>query len=114
MGWLKISFRYFFSSAIQSSSGEVSSESVKEIIKKIISEESPEHPTSDGKIVNILKDKNIEIARRTVAKYRDELRIPSMNQRKKVPIGYLNSLKQFDATSNRRTTDEHKCNRSTH
>ena len=81
-----ISFRYFFSSAIQSSSGEVSSESVKEIIKKIISEESPEHPLSDGKIVKILKDKNIKIARRTVAKYRDELRIPSVNQRKKVPI----------------------------
>lgn len=78
-----LSFRYFFSSAIHSGSGEVSSESVKEIIKKIISEESPKHPLSDSKIVSILKEKNIDIARRTVAKYRDELRIPPVNQRKK-------------------------------
>jgi len=81
-----LSFRYFFSSAIQSSSGEISSESVKEIIKKITSEESPSHPLSDSKIVEILKGKDIDIARRTVAKYRDELKILPVNQRKKKPV----------------------------
>ena len=81
-----LSFRYFFSSAIHSSSGEVSSESVKEIIKKIISEEAPNSPLSDSKIVELLKVKNIDIARRTVAKYRDELRILPVKQRRKRPL----------------------------
>jgi RNA polymerase sigma-54 factor len=77
-----LSFRYFFGSAIQSSFGEVSSASVKEMIQKLVSEESQDNPLSDGKIVDILKMKNIKIARRTVAKYREELRIPPMSKRK--------------------------------
>lgn len=78
-----LGFRYFFGSAIQSSFGEVSSASVKEMIQKLISEESPKAPLSDGKIVDILQMKSIKIARRTVAKYRDELRIPPVSKRKK-------------------------------
>ncbi len=77
------SFRFFFSSAIQSETGEVSSTSVKDIIKKIISEEDPQKPLSDQIIADRLKDQNITIARRTVAKYREELKIPPQNQRKR-------------------------------
>lgn len=76
------SFRFFFSSAIQSETGEVSSTSVKDIIKKIVSEEDPQKPLSDQMIADRLKNQNITIARRTVAKYREELKIPPQNQRK--------------------------------
>lgn len=76
------SFRFFFSSALQSSSGSVSSTSVKDLIKKIISEENNKKPLSDQRVVELLKTKNIVIARRTVAKYRDELKIPPQGQRK--------------------------------
>lgn len=75
-------FRFFFSSSLQSDSGEVSSTMVKELIKKIISEEDPRNPLSDQQIVEILKNSNIHIARRTVSKYRSELKILSQNQRK--------------------------------
>lgn len=77
-------FRFFFGSAIQTSAGSVSSRSVKDIIKKIVSEEDPRNPLSDQRIVDILKSKNIVLARRTVAKYREELRIPPHNQRKRL------------------------------
>jgi RNA polymerase sigma-54 factor len=76
------SFRFFFSSAIQSETGEVSSTSVKDIIKKIVSEEDPKKPLSDQMIADRLKNQNITIARRTVAKYREELKIPPQNHRK--------------------------------
>ncbi len=76
------SFRFFFSSALQSASGTVSSTSVKDLIKKIILEENVNKPLSDQKIVKLLETKNITIARRTVAKYRDELKIPPQGQRK--------------------------------
>lgn len=76
------SFRFFFSSALQGASGSVSSTSVKDLIKKIVSEENNRKPLSDQRIVELLKTKNIVIARRTVAKYREELRIPSQGQRK--------------------------------
>lgn len=75
-------FRFFFSSSLPSDSGEVSSTMVKELIKKIISEEDPRNPLSDQQIVEILKNSNIHIARRTVSKYRSELKILSQNQRK--------------------------------
>lgn len=79
----QFSFRFFFSSALQSSNGTVSSASVKDIIKNLTSEEDNTNPLSDQKIVDLLKAKNITIARRTVAKYREELKIPSQGQRKK-------------------------------
>jgi len=77
------SFKYFFSNAIPSDSGELSSTSVKEMIKKIISEEDQSNPLSDMRIVDIFRNKNITIARRTIAKYRDELKIRSQSQRRR-------------------------------
>ncbi len=76
------SFRFFFSSALQGAAGAVSSTSVKDLIKKIVSEENTRKPLSDQRIVELLKTKNIVIARRTVAKYREELKIPPQGQRK--------------------------------
>lgn len=77
------SFKYFFSNAIPCDSGELSSTSVKEMIKTIISEEDSYNPLSDMRIVDIFKSKNIMIARRTIAKYRDELKIRSQSQRRR-------------------------------
>ncbi len=77
------SFKYFFSNAIPSDSGELSSTSVKEMIRKIISEEDHASPLSDMRIVDIFKSKNITIARRTIAKYREELKIPPQSQRRR-------------------------------
>ncbi len=77
------SFRFFFSNAIQSGSGDLSSTTVKEMIKKIIAEEDSGKPLSDMRIVDIFKSQNITIARRTIAKYREELKIPSQSQRKR-------------------------------
>jgi RNA polymerase sigma-54 factor len=77
------SFKYFFSNAIPSDAGELSSTSVKEMIRIIISEEDQSNPLSDMRIVDIFKDKNITIARRTIAKYRDELKIRSQSQRRR-------------------------------
>jgi len=76
-------FKFFFCSALQSDTGSVSSTSVKDLIKKIISEEDHRKPLSDQRIVEMLKSQNIVIARRTIAKYRDELKVPSQNQRKR-------------------------------
>lgn len=78
------SFRYFFSNALNSGTGKISSTSVKNTIKKIIEEEDPENPLSDQKIVDILKNKGITVARRTVAKYREELKILPQAQRRKI------------------------------
>jgi RNA polymerase sigma-54 factor len=78
-----LSFRFFFSNAVQSSAGDISSSTVKDLIRKIISEENSSEPLNDKKIVEILKDKGIEVARRTAAKYREELKIPSHIKRKK-------------------------------
>jgi RNA polymerase sigma-54 factor len=77
------SFKYFFSNAIPSDSGELSSTSVKEMIRMIVSEEDRSNPLSDMRIVDIFKSKSITIARRTIAKYREELKIPSQSQRRR-------------------------------
>ena len=76
--------KYFFNSSIKRTSGDpVASESVKEKIKKIISEEDQSKPYSDSKIVDILKTQGINIARRTVAKYREMIGILPSSKRKK-------------------------------
>jgi RNA polymerase sigma-54 factor len=80
------SFKHFFSSAIKGRNGSISSTIVKEIIRKTINNEEPLKPLSDQKIVNILKEQNINIARRTVAKYREELKIPPHTRRKKIGV----------------------------
>ena len=76
--------KYFFNSAIQrKGADDIASESVKQAIKKIVAEEDPKSPHSDQKIVEILKERDIKIARRTVAKYREMLGILSSSKRKK-------------------------------
>ncbi|MDJ0836089.1 MAG: RNA polymerase factor sigma-54 [Acidobacteriota bacterium] len=76
--------KYFFRSGLSSAYGEdVSSLAVKEKIRKLCSEESPTKPYSDATIVKILTREGIQIARRTVAKYREELGILSSSKRKK-------------------------------
>lgn len=76
--------KYFFRSGLSSSMGEdVSSLAVKEKIRKLCQEESPTKPYSDATIVKILAREGITIARRTVAKYREELGIPSSSKRRK-------------------------------
>jgi RNA polymerase sigma-54 factor len=75
--------KYFFHSGISSTQGDdVSSLAVKERIKKVVGEEDQRRPLSDAAIVQILSDDGLRIARRTVAKYREELRIPSSNERR--------------------------------
>ncbi|MCB0339102.1 MAG: RNA polymerase factor sigma-54 [Bdellovibrionales bacterium] len=76
--------KFFFTSGIQGGEGEVSSSSVKERIKQIISAEPPDSPISDQSIVETLKSEGINIARRTVAKYRESLGILSSSKRKKL------------------------------
>ncbi len=78
-----LNFRFFFSNAVPSAKGNISSSTVKDIIKKIISVEDPREPLNDKKIVELLKDRGINVARRTAAKYREELKIPSHIKRKK-------------------------------
>src|SRR3954467_6722595 len=75
--------KYFFHSGIASSYGDaVSSVTIKQRIRKIIEQEDPRKPLSDSKIVSILQREGLELARRTIAKYREELKIPTSNQRK--------------------------------
>ncbi len=77
--------KYFFSAAIANSSGGQahSAESVRDRIKKLIDAESSDKILSDDKIVTILKGSGVDIARRTVAKYRESLGIPSSVQRRR-------------------------------
>jgi RNA polymerase sigma-54 factor len=75
--------KYFFHSGISSSYGDaVSSVTIKQRIRKIIEGEDPKKPLSDSKIVSILQREGLLLARRTIAKYREELKIPTSNQRK--------------------------------
>ena len=77
--------KYFFNSGISRTDGDdLASEAVKLKIKQIVAQESPENPHSDQRIVELLRDQNIEIARRTVAKYREQLRILSSGKRRQV------------------------------
>ena len=78
--------RYFFSSSITTSNGgavEVSSEAVKAKIKKLIEEEDVKKILSDEAISKILKEEGLNVARRTVAKYREAMKIPTSAQRKR-------------------------------
>ena len=76
-------FKYFFSSHLSSDSGEdQSSTSVRAKIRKLIGTENPAKPLSDSKITNLLKEEGISVARRTVAKYREAMNIPSSSDRR--------------------------------
>jgi RNA polymerase sigma-54 factor len=75
--------KFFFSSGLETENGEsTSSTSVKEIISRIIQGESPNKPLSDQKIARLLENKGIKIARRTVAKYREQIKILPAKLRK--------------------------------
>ena len=75
--------KYFFSSHVSTENGgECSSTAIRAIIKKLIAAENTKKPLSDSKIVDLLADQGIKVARRTIAKYRDALSIPASNQRK--------------------------------
>ena len=77
--------RFFFHSGITSTMGEaISSVSIKDKIKKMIDGEDPSRPLSDSRIAELLGGDGLPLARRTVAKYREELRIPPSNLRKSV------------------------------
>jgi RNA polymerase sigma-54 factor len=77
--------KFFFSSGLSTTSGEdVSARGIKAKIEKLVSEEEAKRPLTDQAIVNILRDEGIQIARRTVAKYRDQLGILSARMRKRV------------------------------
>jgi len=75
--------KFFFHSGISSSYGEsVSSVTIKQRIRKIIESEDVRKPLSDSKIMSMLQHEGLVLARRTIAKYREELKIPTSNQRK--------------------------------
>jgi RNA polymerase sigma-54 factor len=77
--------KFFFSSGLSTTAGEdVSARGIKAQIEKLVSEEDPKHPLTDQAIVNILKEGGVQIARRTVAKYRDQLGVLSARMRKRV------------------------------
>ncbi len=77
--------KFFFSSGLSTTAGEdVSARGIKAQIQKLVSEENARHPLTDQAIVNILKQRGVNIARRTVAKYRDQLGVLSARMRKRV------------------------------
>jgi RNA polymerase sigma-54 factor len=79
--------KFFFNSSIAGANGEsLASESVKDKIRQLISREDPTHPLSDQELTDLLWKENIHIARRTVAKYREGLKVLPSNRRKKIPL----------------------------
>ena len=77
--------KYFFSSHVATSEGgECSSTAIKAHIKKFVQSENTKKPLSDSKLCTLLKDQGVIVARRTVAKYREQLNIPPSNERKRL------------------------------
>ncbi|WP_133512041.1 RNA polymerase factor sigma-54 [Candidatus Thiosymbion oneisti] len=77
-------FKYFFSSHLSTDSGgECSSTAVRACIRKLVAVEDPHHPLSDNKIATVLAEQGIRVARRTVAKYREGMGVPSSNERRR-------------------------------
>lgn len=77
--------KYFFSSHVSTTGGgECSSTAIRAIIKKLIASENARKPLSDSKITQLLEEKGINVARRTIAKYRESLAIPPSNERKRL------------------------------
>lgn len=76
--------KYFFTSGVQSNYGEgIASGSIKTIIREIVNGENPQNPYSDQALAEMLAKRGIDISRRTVAKYRDEMNLPSSSKRKR-------------------------------
>ncbi|MEE4278499.1 MAG: RNA polymerase factor sigma-54 [Halieaceae bacterium] len=77
--------KYFFSSHVATTSGGAcSSTAIRALIRKLIAAENPRKPLSDSKLAQLLEDQGIQVARRTIAKYRDSLSIPPSNERKRL------------------------------
>ncbi|WP_374086602.1 RNA polymerase factor sigma-54 [Methylomicrobium lacus] len=78
-------FKYFFSSHVSTEGGgECSSTAIRAFIKELISNENPAKPLSDSKIAELLQEKGIQVARRTIAKYREAMLIASSSERKRI------------------------------
>jgi len=83
-----IELKHFFSSHVASSDGsEVSSTAIRAKIKKLIAGEEPSKPLSDSQLTDLLLKEGVQVARRTVAKYRESLDIPTSSARKRGSIG---------------------------
>lgn len=77
--------KYFFSSHVSTNSGgECSATAIRALIKKLVAAENAVKPLSDSKIASLLKDQGINVARRTIAKYREAMMIPPSNERKRL------------------------------
>ena len=77
--------KYFFSSHVSTTlGGEASSTAIRAVIKKLIAAENVQKPLSDHKIAELLADQGVQVARRTVAKYREAMSIPPSNERKRI------------------------------
>jgi RNA polymerase sigma-54 factor len=76
-------FRYFFSSHVAGEEGDQSSTAVRAKIRKLVAAEDPEKPLSDSQIAQMLSEGGVTVARRTVAKYREAMKIPSSSDRKR-------------------------------
>jgi RNA polymerase sigma-54 factor len=76
-------FRFFFSSHVAGDAGDQSSTAVRAKIRKLVGAEDPEKPLSDSQIAQMLSDGGVTVARRTVAKYREAMKIPSSSDRKR-------------------------------
>jgi len=80
-----LEFKYFFSSHVNTAAGgECSSTAIRAFIRKLVAAEIPSKPLSDNKIAGILTEQGINVARRTVAKYREAMGIPPSNERKRL------------------------------
>jgi RNA polymerase sigma-54 factor len=76
--------KYFFSSHVATTEGgECSSTAIKALIKRIVADENPRKPLSDAKLCTLLADEGVVVARRTVAKYREQMNIGPSNERKR-------------------------------
>ncbi len=78
-------FKYFFSSHVGTSDGgEMSATAIQAMISRLVENETPAKPLSDSKLAQLLNEQGIDVARRTVAKYREALNIPSSSRRKRL------------------------------
>ncbi|MDX1705193.1 RNA polymerase factor sigma-54 [Pseudidiomarina sp.] len=77
--------KYFFSSQLATDDGgECSSTAIRALLKKLVTAENPKKPLSDSKLAQLMADQGIQVARRTIAKYREALNIPPSSQRKRL------------------------------
>ena len=80
-----VEFKYFFSSHVSTEEGgECSSTAIRAFIKELVSNENPARPLSDSKMADLLQEKGINVARRTIAKYREAMLIAPSNERKRI------------------------------